>query len=129
MPTTASPNMAYYLNSVRLDDADLVSQLTEQLGASLVAYVAGVRETRAVRQWAGGARQPSPQAARRLRLAFQAAGMITEAGNPPTIVQAWFQGLNPHLEDVAPARTIRDQDPDTIGADLLAAARTFARVG
>ncbi|WP_300345880.1 hypothetical protein [Nesterenkonia sp.] len=129
MTTTASPSMPYYLDSVRLSEADLIAQLTERLGTKLVAYLGGVRETRAVRQWAEGIRHPSSDAVERIRLAFQAAGMIAEAGNAPSVVQAWFQGMNPQLEDRSPARVIREGDSHAVGPEVLAAARAFARIG
>lgn len=129
MITTASPGMPYYLNSVRLSEAELIGQLSHQLGPKLVAYIGAVRETRAVRQWAESARRPSSDAVERLRLAFQAGGMIAEAGNSPGVVQAWFQGMNPQLEDRSPARVIREGDPHAVGPEVLAAARAFARVG
>ena len=43
----------------------------------------------------------------------------------PRVVQAWFQGLNPHLEDRSPARLLRDGDLDEVGPLVLAAARAF----
>ncbi|WP_028464127.1 hypothetical protein [Nesterenkonia alba] len=129
MTTTASPSMPYYLDSVRLSEAELIAHLSKQLGAKLVAYIGGVRETRAVRQWAEGSRRPSSDAVVRLRLAFQAAGMIADAGNAPSVVQAWFQGMNPQLEDRSPARVIREGDPHAVGPEVLAAARAFARIG
>lgn len=104
--------MSYYLNSVRLSEAELVAQLLDQLGAKLVAYLGSVRETRAVRQWAEGIRRPSAETVERIRLAFQAAGMIAEAGNAPTVVQAWFQGMNPQLEDRSPARANSRRGPE-----------------
>jgi hypothetical protein len=45
------------------------------------------------------------------------------------VVQAWFQGLNPFLEDVSPARLLRDGDIDAAGPRVIAAARQFAAVG
>jgi len=33
----------------------------------------------------------------------------------PTVVQAWFQGLNPQLEDRSPARLLREGDLDEVG--------------
>ncbi|MBC7595753.1 MAG: hypothetical protein H7288_17755, partial [Kineosporiaceae bacterium] len=93
-----------------------------------VAYLGSVTETRAVRQWADGVRRPPAEVARRLRLAYQVAGLLAERDQPP-VVQAWFQGMNPQLEDIAPARLIREGNPDEVGPRVLAAARAFAAVG
>ncbi|MGI9053833.1 MAG: hypothetical protein ACR2HQ_14525 [Ilumatobacteraceae bacterium] len=40
------------------------------------------------------------------------------------VVQAWFQGLNPHLNDRSPAR-LRKGALDEVGPLVLAAARAF----
>lgn len=91
----------------------------------LVAYVAGVQETRAVHQWAEGSREAkSPEVEERLRLALQVAALLAEH-DPPRVVQAWFQGLNPHLEDRSPARLLREGAPDEVGPLVLGAARAF----
>jgi hypothetical protein len=41
------------------------------------------------------------------------------------VTQAWFQGLNPQLEDWSPARLLRDGELDEVGPAVLAAARAF----
>lgn len=70
-----------------------------------MACLGPVSETRAVRQWAEGTR------------------------DHPRVVQAWFQGMNPQLEDAAPARLIREGDLDEVGPRVLAAARAFGAAG
>lgn len=122
-PTT--PGLRAYEISIRLDVAELVGQLRDLLGAQLVAYLGSVTETRAVRQWAEGTRKPPAEAIRRLRLAYQVAGLLIER-DQPQVIQAWFQGMNPQLEDTAPARLIREGNPDEVGPRVLAAAREFA---
>lgn len=77
---------------MRLDTAVLVTGLREVLGARLVAYLGEVRETRAVRQWAEGIRGvQDPADERRLRLAYQVAGLLS-VREPAGVVQAWSQG-------------------------------------
>ena len=126
--TIATPGLRAYEASVRSDVTELVSALRELLGAKLVAYLGSVSETRAVRQWADGERKPPAEVVRRLRLAYQVAGLLAER-DQPRVIQAWFQGMNPQLEDWAPARMIREGSPDEVGTRVLAAARTFAAVG
>src|SRR5664279_3048866 len=125
--TPARPHLAY-INATRLDPAQLVTELRDLLGAKLVAYLGGVKETRAVRQWADGTRQVAGgQDLRRLRLAYQAATLLAERDHP-AVIQAWFQGLNPALADRSPARLLREGDIDDVGPQVLAAARQFAAV-
>ena len=83
--TPARPDLAY-VNATRLDPAQLVTELRDLLGAKLVAYLGGVKETRAVRQWADGTRQVTGgQGLRRLRLAYQAATLLAERDHPAVI--------------------------------------------
>src|SRR5699024_11698356 len=54
--TPQRPGLQAHSQATRLPTAELVSELRALLGAKLVAYLGGVRETRAVRQWADGQR-------------------------------------------------------------------------
>ncbi|MGY4719693.1 hypothetical protein [Naumannella cuiyingiana] len=111
--------------SVTLPVASLTEELRDRLGATLVAYIAGVKETRAVRQWAHGEREPSAAVVQRLRLSHQISTILGDR-HGSRVVQAWMQGLNPDLGDIAPARILRESDIDEIGERVLGAARHFA---
>jgi hypothetical protein len=113
---------------MRAEFVAVVMELRAVLGARLVAYIGGVRETRAVHQWADGDRQPSQEIRRRLRLALQIAGTIVQTDDRAT-AQAWFQGLNPQLDDHSPARLLREGDIDEVGPAVAAAARAFVAGG
>jgi len=104
-----------------------VSGRRELLGAKLVAYIGSVKETRAVRQWAEGERVPSNEVLQRLRMAYRVAALLRQKDSAG-VVQAWFQGMNPRLDD-APARLLREGDLDHAGPEILAAARAFAAAG
>jgi hypothetical protein len=60
----------------------------------------------------------------RLRVALQVALPIAQAESPE-IAQAWFQGLNPQLEDRSPARMLREGELEEVGPAVIAAARAF----
>jgi hypothetical protein len=93
----ARPGLEAFERSVRLPVPQLVTEVRDLLGAKLVAYLGGVRETRAVRQWADGDRGVQDRVdEQRLRLAHQIASLIAQKDNPG-VVEAWFQGLNPQL--------------------------------
>lgn len=117
-----------YHDSVRLDEASLVAHLRDILGARLVAYIGSVKETRAVRQWADGERMPSAEVMKRLRYAYHVAALLAEHDARNT-VQAWFQGMNPQLDDVPPARLLREGLLDDVALKVLAAARAFKALG
>jgi hypothetical protein len=115
-------------DSIRLSEAELVRDLRDILGAKLVAYIGSVKETRAVRQWADGERKPSAEVMTRLRHAYHVAALLAERDSR-TVVQAWFQGMNPQLDDVPPARLLREGQVEDAAQAVLAAARAFAAAG
>jgi hypothetical protein len=57
-----------------IETTQVVARLIDLLGASTVARIGNVTETRAVQQWLSGEREPQRQHA--LRFAFQLASMI-----------------------------------------------------
>jgi hypothetical protein len=103
---------------------DVVKELRHMLGPRLVAYLGAVKETRAVHEWADGDRTPNDATRQRLRLALQIA-LVIEGADGREITQAWFQGLNPQLDDRSPARLLREGDVDEVGPAVIAAARAF----
>lgn len=123
------PDLAAYDESIRMDTSTIVKELRALLGARLLAFIAGVKETRAVHEWAEGDREiRSGEVAGRLRLAYQVARIITSRDRRE-VAQAWFQGLNPELGDRSPARVLRDGELEDVGPEVLAAARAFAAIG
>lgn len=122
--TQARPDLEAHARSMRADFPAVAGELRELLGARLVAYLAAVKETRAVHEWVEDGRRPSEAVQRRLRLALQVAMMIAN-DDGGEIAQAWFQGLNPQLEDRSPARLLREGDLDDVGPQVVAAARAF----
>lgn len=122
------PDLEAYERSARAELTDVVEQLSDLLGPKLVAYIAGVRETRAVRQWAAGERVPRAPIPERLRLALQVAWLIAQHDNA-SVARAWFQGLNPQLDDRSAARLLREGDLDDVGPQILSAARAFVSGG
>ncbi|SKS49624.1 Uncharacterised protein [Mycobacteroides abscessus subsp. abscessus] len=129
MDPTATPDLTVYREAVTMNVPELVTALADQLGLKLIAYIGGVKQTRLAQQWAEGTREPaSMQDIERLRLAFRTASLIMTQESAD-VAQAWFQGLNPDLGDVSPARLLREGDIDVVGPQILAAARKFAALG
>nr|WP_176705017.1 hypothetical protein [Arthrobacter sp.] len=102
----------------------VIEELRGILGARLVAYLGGVKETRAVTDWINGKHDPGSEAVKqRLRDAYQIAALLAEVeGNG--VVQTWFMGMNPQLDDRSPARLLREGGPDA-PSEVLGAARAF----
>ena len=105
----ARPDYDAHVRAIRAAFPEVVRELRDILGAKLCAYIGSVKETRAVHQWADGTREPGAEVQRRLRVALQAAAPIA-AADGPSVTQAWFQGLNPQLDDRSPARLLREGD-------------------
>jgi hypothetical protein len=123
-PASARPDLIVFDRVTRLAFPVVVKELREILGPNLVAYVAEVTEIRTVNDWADGTHKPRSDVESRLRLALTLAGTITEHDSAG-VAKAWFQGLNPHLDDRSPARLLREGDYDEIGSLLIGAVRAF----
>ena len=120
---TVAVERAAHARSARLSMPEIVGYLQDLLGQRLVAVVADVTDAKAVGKWAKGSRSPQPDAERRLRAAFQVAQLLLERESSETI-RAWFIGMNPELDDRAPALMI-GEDP----VRVLNAARMFLAHG
>lgn len=124
-PFVPHTGITAYRNSRTWPISQVVGELREILGARLVAYLGDVKETRAVREWADGVREPQSEGVRlRLRDAYQIAALLSER-EAPAVVQTWFLGMNPQLSDRSPARLLRDGASEQSAAEVLAAARSF----
>jgi hypothetical protein len=100
---------------------DVVRELVDVLGATMVAAIGGVGETRAVKQWMS---DRDPQRPHVLRFALQLAWVICENGDKH-MARAWFSASNPHLNDNVPLLLLRQRDLSDVQASLMAAARAF----
>lgn len=116
-----APRLAHE-RAMSLSIEDVVKELVELLGATTVAVIGGVSETRAVTQWTAGR---APQRPNVLRFTLQVASMILDA-HDPEVARAWFHGSNPHLHDRTPAFMLRDEPLHEVQAEIMAAARSFA---
>jgi hypothetical protein len=120
----ARPDYAAHARAVRASFPEVAGTLSHILGPKLCAYLGSVTETRAVHEWAEGTRQPRDGVQQRLRLAFRVALAIADADGAD-VTRAWFQGLNPQLEDRSPARLLREGDINDVGPAVIAAERAF----
>lgn len=113
-----------YNHAISAPLKQVVQELIDLLGPTLVATIGGVNETRAVTQWLKGRK---PQRPHILRFSLQLARMIA-TGEDDTTTRAWFQGTNPALNDRSPALLLRSKPLEEIQGPLMAAARNFAAV-
>lgn len=104
-----------------IDIHDVVSQLNEHLGPTLVATIANVRDRSLPEKWANGAQVPLPDSRERLLAALRAWSILTEYDSDD-VVRAWFIGANPRLSEMSPIMRLRCGD---VGA-VISAAQAFA---
>ena len=119
----ATTEQAAYSLATRLELPSLVRSLQDILGQRMVAVIAGVSDAKAVGKWARGERTPHPENEQRLRVAFQVVQLLLQKESSET-VRAWFAGMNPDLDDQAPALMLA-KDPH----EVLLAARNFLANG
>jgi hypothetical protein len=111
--------------AIRAPIEDIASFLQELLGRRLVAYIAGVQDTKTVARWANAeVVEVRTKSVKRLRTAYEIAQLLTQFDSP-RIVQAWFIGLNPQLDDTSPAEAIHEGNLK----EAMYAARAFVAGG
>lgn len=120
---TATMERIAHEQALRAGIPDVAAYLQALFGQKLTALIAGSREPKSVGQWARGENLPDPEEEQRLRHAFRIARLLAQTEQPQT-VRAWFMGMNPQLEDRAPALMVAE-DPDRV----LKAARSLLAGG
>ena len=123
----ARPYLNAYRESLQLPFPELVSQLASSIGRKLTAYIAGVKDVRALDRWLQGG-EPYGDVEKRLRFAFRVVRTLQDHDSP-RVVQAWLMGVNPELGDRTPIRLLRDGDLDSVAVEVLSAARAFIAGG
>jgi hypothetical protein len=96
--------------------------LSEILGKKLTAYLAGVRDIDTIVRWASDVEPPTAVKGR-LRRAYVVALTLRSSDEPP-VIQAWFTGLNPELDERSPIRLLAEGG-EAEGRAVLEAARLF----
>jgi hypothetical protein len=120
--------LAAHRRAIQAPFAEIVQELVQILGKKLTAYVGGVKDTRVVERWMQASVEPYRDADRRIRLGYQIAKTLSEHDSA-RVVQAWFTGLNPELQDRTPIRLLKEEDVEKVGPELLNAMRAFLAGG
>jgi hypothetical protein len=121
------PDLDAHRKAASAEFPQLVDALVSIIGRKLTAYVASVKDARAIDRWRHKA-TPQKDVERRLRLTYHVAAMLAQFDSPE-VVQAWLIGLNPELDDQAPIGLLRDGDIEADGKRVLSAARAFVADG
>ena len=125
--TLSRTGLKAHRESLSLPFPELVSRLVALIGRKLTAYVAGVKDARAIDRWKEG-NAPYRDVESRLRFTFQVVRTLRDHDSP-RVIQAWLTGVNPELGDRVPLRLLRDGDLHTIAPQVLGAARAFIAGG
>src|SRR4051794_25618688 len=120
---TMQAEQSSHAGATRASLPEIVREVEAVLGQRLTAVIAGVADAKAVGKWARGERSPRADAEQRLRDTYYVTTLLLQMETPST-VRAWFSGMNPELDDRAPALML-SEDP----ARVLQAARTFLAHG
>ena len=97
-----------YQRTIRLDIREITRRLNAALGGTLVAALAGSKDTKASHKWAkDGGPQPRPEAIKRLHFAYEQWQKVAEAEGEH-VARVWFIGANPWLEYDTPVNAIRE---------------------
>ena len=101
---------------------EVAGLLQDVLSRRLVAYIVGVKDGKTVTRWATGevTEIRSHEMEQRLRTTFEIA-LLLLGEDSPQVARAWFIGLNPRLNEVAPVDAIREGRLQ----EALAAAKAF----
>lgn len=117
------PDLTAHREALSLAWPEVVRCLTEIVGRKLTAYIAGVKDVRALDRWINGT-EPYRDVEERLRFTYQVVRTLSQHDSP-RVVQAWLTGVNPELADRVPLRLLRDGDLSIVAPEILGAARAF----
>ena len=101
----------------------MLRSLQASLGAPLTAAITGADGVAGVGAWIAGRAAIDHGTEQRLRAAHDLTQQLLEVESPET-VRAWLLGMNPLLEDRAPAAVLAENP-----AAVIRAARYFAANG
>jgi hypothetical protein len=123
MPRVEAREAAAFRKTVSSSVADIATFLQEMLGRNLVGHMTE-SDAKTVARWAKGENTPRPESEKRLREIYKIVQLIQTADSP-YVVRAWLIGMNPQLEDEAPANVIREGRT----RDALIAAKAYVHGG
>ena len=120
---TETLSQQFHRQATTASISDIARLLQEVLSRRLTAYIAGVQNGKTVTRWANGevTQIRDFEVEQRLRTAYEIVLLLLTVDSYLT-VRAWFIGMNPELDEVSPAETLREGR----FKDALMAAHAFA---
>lgn len=127
MATTTRTNTnrtAAHTSSLAVSPEDIVRRLADALGKNVLAFIVN-RDVRTIARWLDNAQlRLEPEVDRTVRNTHQVYVLLSSIEGDHTI-RAWFMGMNPQLEEEAPAEALRDGR----FREVMAAAKAFVNGG
>ncbi|MDY0914377.1 MULTISPECIES: hypothetical protein [Rathayibacter] len=125
--TTARTNAARtsaHTDALAVSPDDIVRRLAGALGKNLLALIVG-RDVRTISRWVENEQlRLGPTDERIVRNTYQVFALLLSVEGEHTI-RAWFMGMNPQLEDEAPAEALSEGR----FREVMAAARAYVNGG
>lgn len=127
--TNSTPNATHkartraHNDAVQISPQDMSSELARVLGKQLLSVIVD-KQPRTIQRWITGENEPGSDDERKMRNAFQVYLLLASVEGDHTI-RAWFMGMNPQLEDQAPAESLAAD----MSREVMAAARAFVNGG
>jgi hypothetical protein len=112
-----------HVRALESDFAPAVRSLEETLGKALVAVIVG-RDVKTISRWMAGQGPRGAADQRRIIDTVQIVELLL-TNDSPSVVRAWFMGMNPQLDEENPAELLADGR----ARDVMAAARSYADAG
>ncbi len=111
--------------AIRVPVREAAESLQRLLTGRIAAYVVNVKEAKTITRWAADTVvEIRPESEQRLRAAYEIMTLLLRFEGPGT-TRAWFLGMNPHLEDDAPADALHEGRLQ----EALGAAKSFVAYG
>jgi hypothetical protein len=116
-----------HLGTTRMNIHDLVRELNDNLGTTLVQTMAGVKDRTSPFRWAKpDGPEPRPEVASRLRLGHRVWKTL-ELAEGKHVALAWLMGANPRLDEELPVLYIQQlRSREVLGAAEVFVNDTYA---
>lgn len=120
---TTKARTTAHKDAIQINAQDLSGELARVLGRQLLGIIVD-KGARTIQRWISGDSAPVAEDERRLRNAYQVYLLLSPVEGDHT-VRAWFMGMNPQLEDEAPAEALAADKY----REVMSAARAFVNGG
>lgn len=124
MTTQTTARTSAHVDALEISPDDIIRQLADVLSKPLVAFIFS-KDVRTISRWIDNPNlRLGVEDDRRARNSFQVYALLARSEGPHT-VRAWFMGMNPQLEDEAPAEALAEGR----FRETMAAARAYVNGG